>query len=148
MFGYVRMHMHFVYPEITGQKQIMRVKVQSKQDVNDPEVQATILNKVRLMFHKSPHHVDDRKSISIFFPQVTLEINILRYLIRNLFLFFRLRRSWRSLGWQRTPQWHGESNSMERCFTRKKKRMLQQKVAPSTQVNSKLLAVSQIVSEV
>ncbi|XP_053087055.1 putative C-type lectin domain family 20 member A [Pangasianodon hypophthalmus] len=37
----------FCYSVITGQKQIIRVKVQSNQDVNDPAVKVVVLDKIR-----------------------------------------------------------------------------------------------------
>lgn len=44
----------FLYPDLTGKKQIVRLKVQSNQDVNDPAVTLTILDQVGVVLHKTP----------------------------------------------------------------------------------------------
>ncbi|KAF4088839.1 hypothetical protein AMELA_G00059330, partial [Ameiurus melas] len=48
----------FCYSDITGRKQTIRVKIQSKQNVNDPAFQAAILDKIKekLMDHGMPEN--------------------------------------------------------------------------------------------
>ncbi|XP_053485701.1 C-type mannose receptor 2-like isoform X2 [Ictalurus furcatus] len=48
----------FCYSDITGRKQTIRVKIQSKQDVNDPAFKAAILEKIKekLMDHGMPEN--------------------------------------------------------------------------------------------
>lgn len=43
-----------MYPDLTGKMQIVRLKVQSNQDVNNPEMKMTILEQVGAIFHKTP----------------------------------------------------------------------------------------------